>query len=107
MANKNSSIRKRAIAIAARESFRKDRKRGGLLVISKNQKRNMQQVCYRNFGGGSITQHIPIEAGRARPKNHGYLENRYHAFVTPSGATKSRAEAPAEGFEFNNQVIHV
>lgn len=108
MANKNSQARRRAIARAAKESFRSMRRQGGTLEISHSDKRNMRQVCYRNPGGGSITVHEPIwNDRRTRPKNHKYLEFRYKEFVKGYGGTKSRSEAPAEGFAFDNTVVHV
>lgn len=108
MANKNSTIRKRAIARAARESFRGQRRRGGKLVISQSTTRNMQMTVYRNAGGGSLTFHEVIDDRRGmRPKNHRCLESVYKGRVKAYGGNKPRTEAPAEGFEFDNSVVKV
>lgn len=108
MANKNSKQRRQAIARAAKQSFRGQRRKGGLLIISDNPNRGMQQVVYRNSGGGSITCHEPIyKNGNFRTPNHGYLEGTYKSRVKAYGGTKHRSEAPAEGFEFDNSVVHV
>lgn len=53
MANKNTRARKAA--------FRKSIKTGESKVISASPSRNMQQVVYKNEGGGSITCHEPID----------------------------------------------
>lgn len=56
MANKNTKARKQALRNAIRTGDNK--------VVSASQTRNMQQVVYKNEGGGSITRHEPIDKTR-------------------------------------------
>ncbi len=43
---------------------RKSTKTGDRHVISSNLERNMNQVIFKNSGGGSITKHQPIDKTR-------------------------------------------
>ncbi len=110
MANKNAKRRKQAIARAAKESFRGNT--SGVAVISQNLQRRTQLVVCRETGVGgkmiSTTRHEPI--GRTenyQPKQKQYLEKAYKEKIAPNGTSKPAHEQPAEGFAFDNSIVHV
>lgn len=95
MANKNTK-RRQAIARAGRQSFTGT-------TISRSQRRNSQMVTI-----GGVTRHVPLDASQPMsPKGHHHMEGTYRGKISPNGTAKPAHEAPAEGFEFNNSVIHV
>lgn len=111
MANKNTRRIRQAVAREAKAVF--GNKRDGLIVISENLRRNSRMVVRRNFGdtvrgGMTLTNHEPGDPHRSmRPKNHKYMEVYVKAKIRLDGQQKPTSETPAEGFAFDNTVIHV